>query len=140
MSSTLRTVAQIPPRIKYLVAVATGADGSDNILDDSCVAFTCDSGAFLESSVIPHTSPAIAAAAATGVGYSTGDMFKDLGRQLVIYDASTKLHRVIYRQVQRVDGADTEGVPGDYDEPLFVRVWAASGAGVRVARTGPGAH
>jgi hypothetical protein len=140
MSSTLRTVAQIPPRIKYLVAVAAGADGSDNILDDSCVAFTCSEGAFLESSVIPDNSPAIAAAGALGRGFGVGDLFKDLGRQLVIYDSRTKLHRVIYREVQVVNGPGAEGVGADGATPYFVRVWSATGAGVRVARTGAGAH
>jgi hypothetical protein len=145
MSSTLRTVAQIPPRIKYLQAVADGDTDSDTVTDDACFGFTCTEGAFSES-VVPTGSAAQGLATAiSGFGqasYNTGDHFKDLGRQLVIYDARTKLHVAIFRQVLGVNGVDTEGVGAvpPSGEALYVKVWSATGGGVRVARTGAGAH
>jgi len=142
MSSTLRTVAQIPPRIKYLVAVAATSDASDNILSDLCYSFTCPVGTFSESLITSTAAAAVPLASITQDNLALGDLYKDLGRQLVIYDAATDAHLIIYREVQIVDddAAGTEGVPIDYPTARYVRVWAASGAGVRVARTGPGAH
>lgn len=142
MSSTLRTVAQIPPRIKYLVAVADTSDASANILSDLCYSFTCPAGTFSESLISNTAAAAIPIASLTADDFAVGDLYKDLGRQLVIYDATTDAHLIIYRAVQIVDddGAGDEGVPPTYPTVRYVRVWAASGAGVRVARTGPGAH
>lgn len=136
MSSTLRSVAQIPARIKYLVAVASPVDSSDNILADECVAFSTDLDL---ATMIPHTEVPTEAVVAPEV-FAPGDLFKDLGRQVIVYDAATSAHLIVYRQVQRVNGANDEGVPGNYNVPFYIRVWAASGAGVLVARTGPGAH
>lgn len=133
----MRTVAQIPARVKYLVAVAEGATNTSNILDVSCFAFTCSEGRFPESLI---SSADVSIVGINPEGISAGDLFKDLGRQLVVCDAATDLHTVVYREVQRVNGAGVEGVPSTYSTALFVRVWAASGLGVRVARTGPGAH
>jgi len=142
MSSTLRTVAQIPPRIKYLVAVAATSDCSANILADTCYSFTCAAGTFSESLISNTAAAAIPIASLTKDDFAAGDLYKDLGRQLVIYDATTDAHLIIYRAVQIVDDdvAGDEGVPPTYPTARYVRVWAASGAGVRVARTGPGAH
>jgi len=136
MSSNLRTVAQIPARIKYLVAVAGTADCSNNLTADTCYAFTCSAGTFSESLISNVGLPTVSI-----LNLNPGDLFKDLGRQVTIYDSGAdKDHLVTYRQVQPVNGAGTEGVSGAYTTATFVRVWAASGAGVRVARTGPGAH
>lgn len=142
MSSNLRTVAQIPPRIKYLVAVAATSDASDNLLSDLCYSFTCPEGTFSESLISSIDAAAVPLASITLVNLSAGQLFKDLGRQLVIYDATSDAHLVVYRAVQLVDDEANghEGVPPDYPTARYVRVWAASGAGVRVARTGPGAH
>jgi hypothetical protein len=143
MSSTLRTVAQIPPRIKYLTAVTTAPNTGTNIIADDCYAFTCHEDAFSES-VVPSGSNASGLTFTirdyVARGYATGEYFKDLGRQLVIYDATTKLHLAIFRQVQVVNGDGTEGVGAEGATPIFVKVWSASGGGVRVARIGPGAH
>jgi hypothetical protein len=143
MSSTLRTVAQIPPRIKYLVAVAATSNASANILADTCYSFTCAAGTFSKSLISTTEAAAIPSNAnVTADDFAAGDLYKDLGRQLVIYDATTDAHLIIYRAVQIVDddAAGHEGVPPTYPTARYVRVWAASGAGVRVARTGPGAH
>lgn len=136
MSSTLRSVAQIPARIKYLVGIIDVTDTSDNILADECSAF---STVLDLDTMIPYSGLPLSVAA-TGETFNAGDLLKDLGRQVIVYDAATGAHLVVYRQVQRVNGAGNEGVPPGYDVPLYVRVWADNGQGVRVARVGPGAH
>ncbi|NCY25270.1 MAG: hypothetical protein EBX37_10530 [Alphaproteobacteria bacterium] len=68
----------------------------------------------------------------------TGTLFKDLGRTLTVYDATTALHVATYRECQLVAGGP-EGVPEDtptYGADYYVRVWAADGDGVAVARLG----
>ena len=145
MASTLRTVAQIPARIKYLVAVSNPAssDVTGTLLDANCYAFTCTEGSFAGKS---HLSSAEAAtifnATATAKGvvdFAVGDLFKDLGRQIVIYDPTSYLHLAIFREVQRVNGSGSSGVPVNYDVPIFVRVWSAAGHPAYLARVGPGA-
>lgn len=136
MSSNLRTVAQIPARIKYLIAVAAGTSGEAAApLDDDCFAFTCENGAFTASLVASDALPDV-----TEASYAAGDLFKDLGRQVVIYDPATNVHLAIFREVQEVNGEGDEGVPADYNVSFFVKVWSAAGTGVRVARTGAGAY
>lgn len=141
MSSTLRKIAQIPSRVKYLVAVGSptstvATQTTAGVAADTCYAFTCDEGA-LSSSLLPSGTTAISGAAA--YSYAAGDLFKDLGRQLVIYDSATDAHLAVFRQVQLVNGAGAEGV-GATLPATFIKVWAATGVGVLVARTGPGAH
>jgi hypothetical protein len=143
MSSTLRTVAQIPARNKYLVGVGSATSGAlsaattAGVVADDCYAFTCNESA-LSSSLLPSGTTAISGA--VKADYAAGDLFKDLGRQLVIYDSATDAHIAVFREVQPVDNAGTEGVGATGGTPLFIKVWAASGLGVLVARTGPGAH
>jgi hypothetical protein len=138
MSSTLRSVAQIPARVKYLMAVADANSSSSVPTNAGCLGFTCAEGKFSEGLISNTVADAVTVLSSFNL--NSGDMFKDLGRQLVIYDDTTKDHLVIYRAVQLVDGAGNEGVPGAYETVRYVRVWAADGAGVRVARVGPGAH
>jgi hypothetical protein len=62
-----------------------------------------------------------------------------MGRQITIYDDTTSAHVAIYREVQVVNGADTEGVGGSspaWGSNYFVKVWSANGLGVAVVRTG----
>jgi hypothetical protein len=76
----------------------------------------------------------------------SGNLLKDLGRQVVLYDNSvpaavspgptSQYARVaVWRQVQVQNGASTEGVglPGDV---VWVKTWSASGTDVYVVRTG----
>ena len=134
MASTLRTVAQIPARIKYLVAIATVDTSSNTLTADACFGFSCP------VSNIPSTSVTTATTVTNSAhwDYVAGTLMKDLGRQLVIYDNTTGAHLAVFRQVQEVNGV--EGVPGDYGTAYFVKVWSSTGSGVGVARTGPGAQ
>ena len=70
-----------------------------------------------------------------------GRLFKDLGRTVTVYDNSGR-HVSTYRECQLIGGdvgANYEGVYGDtplYNAAMLVRVWAASGKNVVVARLG----
>ncbi len=75
------------------------------------------------------------------VSFDANVLLKDLGRSVTITDTEGT-HIARYRQVQRVNGPTTEGVGptvDPYDGPygcFYVKVWAADGQGVYVARTG----
>jgi hypothetical protein len=145
MSSVLRSVAQIPASIKYLLVVINppAVSTDTDLTDASCYAFTCNAGSFAGQSLIDSTSAnAILVASgtsATGVDLTIAALYKDLGRQIVVYDPGSHLRVAVFREVQEVDGATTGGVPNDYPTAMFIKVWSASGAGVYVARAGPGA-
>jgi hypothetical protein len=142
MSSVLRTFSQIPVRAKYLL-VAASTGGNAVITGDASQvsAFTLAAGAFLTV-----TSVATVADVSDGAGYaivtdisgSNGILYKDLGRQITIYDPADHAHLAVFRQVQAIDGAETEGVcnAADYCAQTFVKVWGADGLGVVVVRTG----
>jgi hypothetical protein len=72
----------------------------------------------------------------------SGFYFKDLGRQVTVYDPATHKHLAVFRQVQRVQGVGSEGVglsglvPESYFANIYMKVWAADGNGVVVVRTG----
>ena len=153
MSSALRQVAQIPVQTKYLLVVATSTVPSNDVLDASCVAFTLDEGVITSlGSAVTVAQLQAAANTFTSVVLTAGDLYKDLGRQFTVYDSAAgaaSRHLAVFRECQLIDdaGAGTEGVLGAYTaggpynyRTLFIKVWAASGAGINVARTGPGGH
>lgn len=134
MSSVIRHIAQIPVRTKYLLAVVNGIATDD----------AADSPAFSLSLNWPFFDnvPVLASdvnSNATALGLTAGALYRDLGRQIVIADNVVGApHLAVYRQVQLVDGSDSEGVGGVSPSYgcLFVRVWGADGMNVVVARTG----
>lgn len=159
MSSTLRKFSQIPVRTKYLLGVAAGTDPE---ADDGALFGTggasvirVTNGAFtsigpvatttdITAAIVANpgaTATAVFTAAVPGPTYLGGKLFKDLGRQLTVYDDTLPgdLHIATYRECQLVSGAAVEGVPQGsptYGADYYVRVWAADGTGVAVARTG----
>jgi hypothetical protein len=159
MSSTLRKFSQIPVRTKYLLGILAGAEGPDTTPGDlfgtgGASVIRVTNGTFASIGPVATTvdiSDAITATGATataafiglvpGPTSLVGKLFKDLGRQVTVYDAALPgdLHIATYRECQLVSGAAVEGVPEDtplYGADYYVRVWAADGAGVSVARTG----
>lgn len=130
----MRTFSQIPVRTKYFLTLEAYVPNPPTGVsyDDPAIVF-------------PNGYPgAILEDGALGVveypGFDAGVLLKDLGRQVVIVDASAN-HLAVYREVQRVNGPATEGVgaPVGVDGPygtFFVKVWAADGSNVLVARTG----
>ena len=157
MSSTIRRFSQIPVRTKYLLGVIKGAAGTGSggnlfgIGGASVIRVT--NGAFTSIgpvATITDISDALIATGASasavftdisGTQYLGGKLFKDLGRQLTVYDDTLpgSLHIATYRECQLVSGGAVEGVPEDtplYGADYYVRVWAADGSGVSIARTG----
>ncbi len=101
--------SQIDARVAYLLAVASG-----NTVTIANAAAVMDNGN-----------------AATGVAFTSGALFRDMGKTVTFVDAhGLATHR--YRLVQKVNAADAEGVQ---DATEYMLVWAASGAGVKVVRT-----
>ena len=129
----LRAYSQIPARAKYLLAVDDG-DLSENLLGNS--GFTLEPGDYMSVTSVANVAK-ITGVGATSYQIAQGDLYKDLGRQITVVDTDSK-HLAVYRQVQKVDGIDTEGVctAADRCANIFVKVWAADGAGVVVVRTG----
>lgn len=131
MSSIIRRIAQIPTRTKYLLVVASDLSEND----------AADSPAFVLDGAWPVTMGTIAMPAsalndvATARPLTAGALYRDMGRQIIVAsDAAGAPHLAHYRAAQLVNGADSEGV-GAFSE-IYIRVWAADGQNVAVARTG----
>jgi hypothetical protein len=143
--SAIRSLAQIPPSIKYLiVALDSGMYNPLNL--STYPAFTIngtvdDLGGSIVASATANENLDIVDVVTFGgeSDYAMGTLFKDLGRQLLIKDADDN-HVALFRQVQWVNGTLTEGVGGVPPSwnCLFVKVWSADGENVCVVRTGPG--
>jgi hypothetical protein len=150
MSSARRVPSQIGVRVKYLIGVGTAACGTDGPVGTEFGAggasvIRVDNGLF--TSIESVATPA-QITAAVGENYAVqycgegesivGTLFKDMGRSLTVVDATTGAHIALYRECQLVAGGP-EGVPEDtptYGADYYVRVWAADGTGVAVARLG----
>jgi hypothetical protein len=145
MSSVTRKFSQIPVRVKYLLGLP-GASASTSSVPSDNSAFTLSPGAHLDLGSIATNADISGTGVALGFASYTdlsGALFKDMGRQLVIYDPATAEHIAVFRQVQRVQGATTEGVgvsapttPETYLANIYVKVWSADGTDVVVVRTG----
>lgn len=136
MSSTLRNFSQIPVRTKYFLTVSAFTQGQVTAnppnYDDPAIYFVNGyPGPIInENDMLSVTYPL----------FGTGKLLKDLGRQVtIVNDAGA--HVAVYCEVQRVNGAGTEGVgpqvtpDGPYGT-FFIKVWSADGSNVLVARTG----
>lgn len=133
--SIRRAFSQVPVRIKYLIATASYiAPEPVGVIDTGDSAFTVDSG--YPGAIVVEESITV-----NYVDFTQGELLKDLGRQVTLINTDG-VHVALYREVQRVNGADTEGVGGLVDPAdgpygtFFVKVWSADGQGVKVARLG----
>ena len=142
MTSQLRSPSQIGVREKYLIAVADVSAG-EGVAAGGVSAFTLTSGAYLMVSSVATANDVTTGTgfaervAAGGKAIAAGELFRDMGRSITVVDANGN-HLALYRNVQLVSGADTEGVPSDaaYSANIYVRVWAADGLHIGVARLG----
>jgi hypothetical protein len=144
--SAIRSIAQIPASVRYLESVISSIPYDQDILSEYS-AFSLDSGATIADigavgSIVAEADINLDAVSEVIFGdeaVAVGTLFKDLGRQLLIKNAAGA-HLALFRQVQRVAGANTEGVGGSAPSwnCLFVKVWSAAGTNVCVARAGPG--
>jgi hypothetical protein len=139
MTSVLRAYSQIPVRAKYLLAVSD-LSGSIGAAPSDKGAFTLPAGEFLNMTSIAEDGDIVSAGYA-GFDISSGMLFKDMGRQITIFDRSVQglPHLAVFRQVQLVSGPASEGVGGAapaFGANIYVKVWAADGQNVVVVRTG----
>jgi hypothetical protein len=132
MSSALKKWGQIDSRIKYFMAFGDVSG------------YTLQTGVLI-ADFITSTEDVIGTGGAwnppTTIA-STGNLLKDLGRMITVYDdgISGNPHTAIYRQVQVVNGIATGGVggtrPNGYNS-YWIKVWSADGMDMaKVARTG----
>ena len=140
MSSATSSFAQRDKNTKFLIVVASDisgyvVDGLNSVIaDDELVTSGNVSVPDLSGSTLGPV----------GTSISVGTLLKDLGRQITIVDSVNNLVTSVYRQVQIVNGATTEGVGGNPDlgttaavyNCFYVKVFDSAGAGVRVVRTG----
>jgi hypothetical protein len=129
MSSALRSFSQISVRSKFLVAIAEDVSGASA---SECSAISLDASWPFEIGTI--AAAADVDAAGTKVDYAAGDLFRDLGRQIMIVD-EVGAHVALYREAMPQASDANEGI--NYSTPsVWLRVWAANGVGAHVARLG----
>lgn len=127
MSSTLRSPSQIPVRSKFLISLTSNiprVPGSASLYP----AFTLDNW--------PGSISLAADIDAVGVPYffDAGDLFRDLGRQIMIVDAAGA-HVALYREAMPQNNGEAEGI-ATIGGSVWLRVWAADGSAVEVVRLG----
>jgi hypothetical protein len=137
MSSVTFSFAQKSGRTKFFLATAKGIAGTAS----ASPAFTLAAGTVLPKSTVSQDQ--LNDTGATGIGAlgvalsGAGYLYRDLGRQIVVFDDDIAGHPVteVFREVLEVNGATTEGVPASFTT-LFVKVFSSTGTNVYVARTG----
>ena len=128
MSSLLRAPAQVPVRTKFLLGLSDLSGGAGDA--STRPAFTVDA----TRTVTDVMTATALDAAATGANIANGRVYRDLGRQVTVVDASRR-RVAVYRCVQEQLGVTAEGASVTAAD-LYVRVWAADGSNVNVARLG----
>lgn len=111
MSSIHRAASQIESRVAFFIALGSGQ-----------LYTIANAAAVMPAATLP----------VQGASISAGNLYRDMGKTVVILDASG-LAAKRYRLVQRVNGADTEGVDAAAEYAL---VWAADGTAPVLARLG----
>jgi hypothetical protein len=122
MSSLLNYYSQVDIQVKNFLALAT------------TTVYTPNTNARIES-LMSETSFTSATTSST---YASQTQFRDMGKFVMTFD-SLQRHTGLYRLVQYVKGATTEGVPPSYPtQKFYIQVWAAdsSPAPITVSRVG----
>jgi len=129
MSSLLTTPGQTPARVKFL-----------RVVDTTQVRYPLETA---KSVMAMMTLAQFEDATSPGSSDPSGALLKDMGKEVVVYDAEKFTHKAVYRLVQPVSGVDVEGDGGsavgiDFTATpsFYVKVWDEAGAGVNVARVG----
>lgn len=143
MTSVISTVAQIAPRVKYLLQI-TDASGTRSLIPeadfDALITDYSSELVFANRSVVNTLDAETfighvgAATAQEGVA---GTVYRDLGETVQVQTLGRTVFT--YRLCQPVDGATTSGVPSDYPTAnVYICTWSADPAtvAVLVARTG----
>ena len=136
MSSAIAKIAQKVKRTNYLLVVESKS--RESFGRDAAV--TLPTSVHIPQSVITKTDfDALGSTGGAGYDLVQGQLYKDLGRELVVYydDIVGSPHRNVYRECQLMNGPATEGIDGvDEDVRVFIKVFSAKGYGIYVARTG----
>jgi hypothetical protein len=134
MSSVGSSYAQKPNRASFLVATQDISNGTTGTPISGLSAIQVLSHS-IPASVISLSDISYADAALT-----VGDLFRDLGREIVVYNDSTTVnspHVYRFRECQKMNGATTEGADSTAsDSTIFIKVSEATGVTVGCARVG----
>lgn len=122
----MRAPTQIPVRTKFFLGISnTGGGGAL-----SSAALRVAPG----QSVKDVMTVAEFNAATQGLSIVVGRVYRDLGRQITVVDSANR-RIIVWRCVQEQLDASAEGASLSTTD-IYVRVWAADGAYVDVARLG----
>jgi hypothetical protein len=128
MSSVLKSYGQIPDRVQYFLGIGEAVCQGEVLSELSIVTMSAYPGA-----IVTNASADGLWESACPEGGVSGLLYKDMGATVNVYD-DNRLLIAVFRKVQLVDGASTEGV-GDATQ-YYIKVWSADGLGVVFARTG----
>lgn len=131
MSSALAKISQIPVRSKFLIVLRDISAGSSGLDAQGAAAFSLTGTWGVDIGTIALGADLDAIAAPAGI--TTGQLYRDLGRQIMVVDA-TGAHLALFREAIQQNSAANEGV--NYASPsIWLCVWRADGSQVGVART-----
>jgi hypothetical protein len=71
----------------------------------------------------------------SGLRFDVGNVLKDMGKEFIVYDSTSLMHKAIYRLVSPVTSIGNNN-EGDEDGNLYVKVWDDASGEVNVARVG----
>jgi hypothetical protein len=140
MSSVGSSFAQKSGRTTFFLGLADVSGGTVS----ASAAFSLATTTVLPKSTVSQDQLNLGTGAG-GIGATiatvlNNTLYKDLGREIVVFDDDIAGHPVteVFRQVYVVNGRDTGGVPSPLTATnlLFVKVFSSVGSGVHVARTG----
>lgn len=140
MSSVTSVYAQKPNRASYLLATANSSAVQAHT---DAAAVTLLPSFAIPNSVVPYgefnnTGPAAIVDAVVSI--TKGQLFRDLGREIVLYQfpllggVQGSPHRAVFRECALMNGADIEGL-GDATN-IWVKVSSDDSYNVVVARVG----
>ena len=138
MSSVTSSFAQKSGRTKFFLCTSVGTAGSS---PSTAAAFYLPASTVIPKSTISqdnlNNTPAGTGIGATATALPTQGLYKDLGREIVVFDDNVAGHPVteVFREVTVMRGRDTEGL----ESPalmFFAKVFSSVGSNVMVSRTG----
>ena len=144
MSSLQKSIAQIPSRSRLLFAISGNAGFTKLKLTNAVAAHS--TSVVLYDGTILNTTDADTFLGYIGTGrtFTTGSVFRDLGKTL--YVQTNGRTDYIFTYVQQVQGPFAEGVPDNYNVNsttagnFYICTWAANVSGgvasVNVVRSG----
>lgn len=128
MSSTLRTVSQIEPTVKFLRRI-TASSATIASLSDMDTFLGDAANVTIQSANGINTT--VKAAGTPGTSSTTVTLVRDMGRRVTVVHpdaaANGNLVRQVWIHVQPVDNAATEGVSTS-EEDFWIRTFSHTGA------------